>query len=134
MNTPVPSVAFWKQAFLAHDARCVFCPTSSTIDFTKTLDDYLMSSIDHLVPTALGGANRPDNMVPACIICNFYKKDLVPIDFSSLTETREEDGKRYVRATKVEVYIDKMKVIVAAEKAKQKSEFEEFKKYVTDNA
>ncbi len=70
-------VAFWKQAFKKHGAQCVYCPRERKVDFCGTLEDYVSSTIDHLIPRKRGGANHADNIVPACKVCNFYKKDLV---------------------------------------------------------
>ena len=31
--------------------------------------------IDHIVPRALGGSEHPDNLVDACELCNYKKRD-----------------------------------------------------------
>lgn len=129
-----PNIAFWKQAFKTHEAECVYCPNERKVSFVDTLDDYLLSSVDHLIPTASGGANHPDNIVPACVICNFYKKALLVPEpkFSLLTETRS-DNHLYVKEGCVREYLSIMREIVQEEKTKQKIEFEKFKKFVEDN-
>lgn len=51
--------------------------------------------IDHLIPTAKGGPNTFDNLVPACVACNHDKSDSLPSDWSPPTHavgTRQGDG------------------------------------------
>ena len=124
-----PSVARWKEAFKKHGSRCVYCDEARKVDFSGALEDYVNSSIDHLVPTSRGGGKRAANIVPACVSCNFYKKEFVPEEeFEQLTEMKS-DG-RYVREASLERYIELVRVIVKAAKEKKRAEFEAFRRYV----
>lgn len=129
MKTITPSVQFWEKAFQKADTFCTFCPEQRPLDYTKEADDFLISSIDHLVPISLGGSFHPDNVVPACIVCNFFKRDLIPHEFGQWTEVRD-DGNRYVRAAHLREYIDIMRLIIASEKNRRIAEFKFFKDFV----
>ena len=129
MKTFRPSVASWKEAFKKHGSRCAYCDDARKVDFSGALEDYVNSSIDHLVPTSRSGGNRAANIVPACVSCNFYKKELVPEEeFERLTEMKS-DG-RYVREESLSRYLELTCVIVKAAKEKKRKEFEAFRRYV----
>jgi 5-methylcytosine-specific restriction endonuclease McrA len=51
-----------REIVLAAHPRCYWCgePDADTVD--------------HIVPVALGGSNRRDNLVPACRHCNFARQ------------------------------------------------------------
>jgi 5-methylcytosine-specific restriction endonuclease McrA len=36
------------------------------------------TSLDHVVPMARGGVNRPENLKPVCVPCNSRKRDKLP--------------------------------------------------------
>ena len=124
-------IAHWKQAFKKHGAQCVYCPRERKVDFCGTLDNYLLSSVDHIIPITKGGGNHLDNIVPACLVCNFHKKEhvIAPEVFAQLTEQRA-DGHIYVKQRSMRHYLHLMRRIVEAEKKWKKREFEEFRDYV----
>lgn len=48
-----------------------------------------MATIDHYIPTSLGGDDTRDNQVAACYICNQKKADAMPSQF--LNSSRDAD-------------------------------------------
>lgn len=53
-------------------------------------------TVDHVVPTALGGSDAPDNLVAACKDCNAGKTSTSPDD--ALVSNVAEDALRWSRA------------------------------------
>ena len=51
------------------DGRCAYC--GRRLDLGRKGD--LAFQVDHLHPRYLGGMDDPENLVPACRICNRYK-------------------------------------------------------------
>ena len=51
-----------KQCFERHGNACFYCGSTESL------------TIDHMTPLTRGGANSPDNIVPACKTCNRMKK------------------------------------------------------------
>lgn len=56
--------------FDKYGGRCAYCGVTLTLD--RKGDNAFQ--VDHLHPRYLGGTNDLDNLVPACRICNHYKK------------------------------------------------------------
>lgn len=57
-----------------HGWKCYYCNR----DFLRSIDDFLLLTMDHVVPTSEGGAHcDPNNMVPACTVCNETKGALM---------------------------------------------------------
>lgn len=56
--------------FEKYGGRCAYCGTPLTLE--RKGDNAFQ--VDHLHPRYLGGADEMDNFVPACRICNHYKK------------------------------------------------------------
>ena len=56
--------------FEKYGGRCAYCDTPLTLE--RKGDTAFQ--VDHLHPRYLGGADEMDNFVPACRICNHYKK------------------------------------------------------------
>lgn len=54
--------------------------------------------VDHVTPVALGGTDSPDNLVAACIDCNFGKSSSSPD--ATLVADVNEDAVRWARAMK----------------------------------
>lgn len=131
MNPILPTIAFWKQAFKQHGSKCVYCPEARQVSFAEELRDFITSSIDHVISVSKGGANHPENIVPACVICNFYKRDhrVSEPEYTRLTETRA-DGHTYVRQQFFGSYIEVMRGIVENHKERKRAEFEAFREYV----
>jgi 5-methylcytosine-specific restriction endonuclease McrA len=57
------------------DFRCVYCG--------KGIEDEIMLTLDHVIPSELGGSNDHWNLITACISCNSSKKDLSLSQFLS---------------------------------------------------
>ena len=50
--------------------------------YHKTEDGkFILMTADHIVPRALGGGKRPDNLQTCCTTCNNKKQDLLIFDF-----------------------------------------------------
>lgn len=63
-----------KFVVLSHyDFRCAFCG----MDFLESVDAFLLSSLDHLVPRSAGGVGTQGNLVAACLTCNQLKDNRV---------------------------------------------------------
>lgn len=56
--------------FDKYGGRCAYCTTPLTLGPKGDA----AFQVDHLHPRYLGGADDLDNLVPACRICNHYKK------------------------------------------------------------
>ena len=54
--------------------------------------------VDHVMPTALGGSDKPDNLVAACRDCNVGKASTDP-DAGTVADV-SEDAERWARAIK----------------------------------
>jgi hypothetical protein len=67
------------------DYRCAYCGIKP-----DRLDP------DHVVPLARGGANTTTNLLPACLMCNSDKRDLL---LSEWTEDRARRGKPPLRTS-----------------------------------
>lgn len=50
----------WLRILSAFKFRCAYC-------------DAMAFTVDHVTPMSLGGSNTPDNVVPACRVCNVAK-------------------------------------------------------------
>ena len=92
------------RAFVYHrdDGKCQYCGKRSGKDNPLTLD--------HIVPKATGGTNRPDNIVAACRRCNQAKGDLPVEQFLSrrpavLARIQAQLGKPLASATHLNVII-----------------------------
>lgn len=59
------------------DGCCAYCGTH--IDFEDM-------QVDHVMPLRKGGADRLDNMLPACRSCNHYKSTLTLEQFRAAVE------------------------------------------------
>ena len=66
----------WLDVLAVHGNRCLACGTTENI------------TIDHVVPTSLGGTNTADNVQPLCGTCNTSKGDRI-IDFRLWIQTLE---------------------------------------------
>lgn len=59
-------------------------------------------TLDHVVPHALGGADKPENLVTACFECNSLRQDLPVTEFAQTLYDRGIDaeavGQRVTRA------------------------------------
>lgn len=53
-------------------------------------------TVDHVMPLALGGSDKPDNLVAACVDCNAGKSSSVPDE--SVAEQVSEDAARWAVA------------------------------------
>lgn len=129
-----PTIAYWKEAFHRLGSECVFC-RDQRYKFSEDFDAYLWSSIDHLIPYAARGVNHPDNLVPACIVCNMYKKDQVVDEpnFSKWTEEREiSPGIKslFVKKKHIDDYVSAIKMKIDAAKDRKRKEFKSFQDYV----
>ncbi|MGJ4752465.1 HNH endonuclease [Leptospira kmetyi] len=49
-------------------------------------------TMDHLIPLAKGGKSIKANLVPACKECNFAKKNKLPFEFDSDSESGRTQG------------------------------------------
>lgn len=58
--------------FGKYGGRCAYCGISLTLGQKGDT----AFQVDHLHPRYLGGTDEMDNLVPACRICNYYKKTL----------------------------------------------------------
>jgi hypothetical protein len=58
-------------AFEACDEQCFYCNTS-----IRPVKGRLTWHCDHLTPSSLGGSDKLDNAVAACVPCNTAKRDL----------------------------------------------------------
>jgi hypothetical protein len=56
-------------------------------------------TVDHVVPTALGGSDQPDNLVAACVDCNSGKSATPPSN--PLVADVQADALRWLRAQTV---------------------------------
>lgn len=59
-----------RTVFHMFDGRCAYCGRPLTLE--RRGDTAFQ--VDHLHPRYLGGADELDNLIPACRICNHYKK------------------------------------------------------------
>lgn len=61
--------------------KCFYCSVSLNMETV---------TIDHVIPTSIGGSDSTDNIVAACIACNNLKSD---IDYETfIKHVREENG------------------------------------------
>lgn len=56
--------------FGKYGGRCAYCGTT----LTRGRSGDTAFQVDHLHPRYLGGTDEMDNLIPACRICNHYKK------------------------------------------------------------
>lgn len=73
-------------------------------------------TVDHVVPTALGGTDNPDNLVAACRDCNAGKSASCPD--AALVAQVSEDAVRWARAMKLAVDTAAASRALAAEEVK----------------
>lgn len=57
--------------------ECHLCNTP--VDMTLVHPDLMRGSVDHIIPTSLGGSNEPDNVQLAHLHCNIKKNNRVDI-------------------------------------------------------
>ncbi len=69
--------------------RCVYCATH--------LDQH-NATLDHVVPTARGGAHDAGNLVVACGPCNRLKGDMLPFEFFARHPWAGANFVRYARS------------------------------------
>lgn len=60
------------KVYSKYGGRCAYCGQSIA---------YKEMQVDHLEPLARGGADREENYMPACRICNHYKHTLTVEEF-----------------------------------------------------
>ncbi len=67
---------------------CFYC--KRRMDATETRSPRA-ATLDHMVPLALGGETRTENLVAACRTCNECKGDLTADDFRVVMENYHRD-------------------------------------------
>jgi hypothetical protein len=63
-------------------------------------------TVDHVIPTTLGGGDEPDNLVAACQPCNAGKTSIAP--GSALVDDVEADAIRWASALKMAAWYRKI--------------------------
>lgn len=77
--------------------RCKYCGATS---------DEVKLTVDHVIPTALGGSDQPDNLVAACADCNAGKTSTSPD--SPLIDDVANDALRWGRAMELAAEYEKI--------------------------
>jgi hypothetical protein len=54
----------WSRAWLKTLGHCFYCGQGMTLDET---------TVDHFIPSSVGGSGKPENLVPSCLRCNCAK-------------------------------------------------------------
>lgn len=55
-----------EQVYRKYDGKCAYCGREI---------DYKDMQVDHFIPQAQGGTDDISNLMPACRMCNHYKRD-----------------------------------------------------------
>jgi 5-methylcytosine-specific restriction endonuclease McrA len=58
--------------------RCRYCGLE--LDPFAGEGSPLQLTLDHVIPLVLGGTNRAENVVVACLPCNLRKRDMLPLE------------------------------------------------------
>ncbi|MGE3348312.1 MAG: HNH endonuclease [Ramlibacter sp.] len=70
-----------REIFMRSEQRCMYCNTALQIDGPW--------HVEHQLPRALGGDDKPLNLVASCVACNLKKSDRTALEFvSSKVESR----------------------------------------------
>lgn len=86
---PIPK-KIRKEIWTKYDGHCAYCGREISLKEMQ---------VDHIVPLSFGrGSDTPDNMNPACRMCNYYKGAF------SVEGFRKELGKIVERLHKVFIY------------------------------
>lgn len=57
----------WKEkTFRKQQGICVYCDRKHKLEYW---------TVDHIIPLSLGGTNEPENLIGACMECNYRKAD-----------------------------------------------------------
>jgi len=76
--------------------RCFYCGKQLSFQNYGVVGEKGAWEVDHFIPLAAGGADQPDNWVPACVDCNTRKSDLFPWEFEPETfATGDRDPANY---------------------------------------
>ena len=67
-----------------------------TCRYCGSKDPNVELHVDHVMPTALGGSDKPDNLVASCADCNFGKASTDP-DAETVADV-SDDAERWARA------------------------------------
>lgn len=68
-----------------HPARATTAPLDpgSVIEWCYWCQLAPSSGRDHLIPKSRGGSNEPENLVPACVVCNSTKGTRTPSEYGA---------------------------------------------------
>ena len=69
-----------QQVFARANYRCEYCQTSHRLVV-------MPSTIEHVIPIALGGTDEPENLAAACYRCNEYKGSQSVMDCQGVAST-----------------------------------------------
>lgn len=67
------------------DYRCVYC--------NKGIEHEIILTLDHIIPSELGGSNNHWNLVTSCLTCNSMKRDLSLTQFLKFLQGKGIDTK-----------------------------------------
>ncbi len=65
------------------DFRCLYCG--------RGIENEVMLTLDHVIPSELGGTHDHWNLITACLSCNSSKKDMSLSQFLTLLRAKEID-------------------------------------------
>ena len=95
--------------YLRDGFACIYCGVNA--------DDGAALSLDHVLPRELGGSNKGENLVTACVSCNSAKRNLVNREWFAMLRDKGIDttslSKRIRAATKRPVDLDAGKRLLA---------------------
>ena len=80
----------WLEREHARNCRCRYCGLKTPLrdrNFSQSKEANCESrhaTLDHIVPTARGGADNPSNWALACNVCNLLKGDMSETEYRAI--------------------------------------------------
>ena len=57
------------------NCQCAYCNCKVIPGKSSTEGKEALATLDHIIPRSVGGNNKSDNLVTACVSCNSSRKD-----------------------------------------------------------
>ena len=92
MSTPPRRIsrALRLAVYEKYGGRCAYCGSRLRFDPKEHHQRGAKFEVDHLVPKAKGGTNDPENLMPSCHQCNWWKSDRSIEDYRRLIVFRRD--------------------------------------------